>query len=95
MSEKSNHVQTVIISDYSFEEIASTLVGKALSDMGVLVPPLMTKEEVAAKLNWLPSTVLDRKNEIGFVKTGKEVLFKPEDVNAFIAKNYHLPKRVS
>lgn len=53
---------------------------------------LLTSEEVAEMTSYNAKTIRLKKHEIGFFTVGKEVLFKPDAVDAWIDRNYIKPR---
>lgn len=53
---------------------------------------LLSSNEVAALTGYNEKTIRIKKDEIGFFTVGKEVLFKPADVQLWIDRNYIKPK---
>ena len=54
---------------------------------------LMSARQVADLTGYDEKTIKDRKEEIGFHTMGKDLKFKPADVQAWIDKYYRSPKR--
>lgn len=46
----------------------------------------LTAEQTAARLGISVRTLYNRKSEIGFVKRGKKIYFKENNINSFIEK---------
>lgn len=53
---------------------------------------LLTVSDVAEMLNYTAKTIYDRKEEIGYIKNGKEIRFERSNVEAWIKKNSIKPK---
>ena len=54
---------------------------------------LLSAMEVAEMTGYNEKTIRLKKYEIGFFTVGKEVMFKPVDVEAWIERNYIKPRR--
>lgn len=53
----------------------------------------LTAQEVAKRTPYTASTILSKKNDIGFKQDGKIVIFRTEDVEAWMSRDYSPPKR--
>ena len=53
---------------------------------------LLSVAEVAEMTGYSTVTINRRKEEIGFFTEGKDIKFKPSDVDAWIEENYIKPK---
>lgn len=54
---------------------------------------LLSAQEVAEATGYNEKTIRLKKYEIGFFTIGKEVMFKPADVEAWIERNYIKSRR--
>jgi len=54
---------------------------------------LLNCKEVAELTGYNEKTIKSKKEEIGFMTIGKDIKFKPADVEAWIQKHYRAPKR--
>lgn len=94
-------MEVTTIESSAFQELTSmfktscNMVNSLASEVKVLKSKrLFTAKEVAEMTGYNEKTIRNKRYEIGFRSEGGVVLFKPEDVDAWIEKGYVKPKTI-
>lgn len=92
-------MEVITIESSAFQELQSMFRESCLSNSELRKENKRLKEkkllsplEVAEMTGYNEKTIRQKKDEIGFFTVGKEILFKPEALDAWIERNYIKPR---
>jgi hypothetical protein len=77
-----------------FGKVCKTCIELASENNALKSKRLFTAQEVSNITGYNEKTIRLKKHEIGFRSEGGQLMFKPEDVDAWIERGYVAPKAI-